>query len=345
MRVLRLHRPLDLRFHDEPVPEIAPGEVLIRVASVGVCASDVHYYRQGGIGDQVIKTPHVLGHEFSGTVVKVANEVKTLAEGARVAVEPGKACKQCSACREGYPNLCLNVVFFGTPPHDGVLKEYVAWPAELCAQISERTSFDEAAMIEPMAVGVYAVDLAEMAGGETVAIFGAGAIGLSVLQAARVVGVGKVVVSEPIPERRELAMTLGADVAIDSARTDCTAAILDETSGGAEVVFECAGMPESTWQTIEVTRPRGRVVVAGIPEVDQYCFPGSLSRRREVNIQLVRRSRNTSERSLEMVERGLVNVAAYATHHSAFDRSEDAFKLADQKTDGVLRALIRVSED
>ena len=203
MRVLRLHKPFDMRFHDEPVPEIGPDEVLIKVGSVGVCASDVHYYREGRIGDQVVEKPLVLGHEFSGTVVKAGERVKTLAEGARVAVDPGKPCKECDQCRDGYPNLCRNVIFFGTPPVDGVLREYVAWPAELCVQVSESMSLDEAAMIEPLAVGVYAVDLAEMAGGESVVILGAGAIGLSVLQAARVVGAGKIIVTEPIPERRE----------------------------------------------------------------------------------------------------------------------------------------------
>ena len=344
MRVIRLHKPFDMRFHDEPVPEIGPDEVLIRVGSVGVCASDLHYYREGRIGDQVVEKPHVLGHEFSGTVVKAGEQVKTLAEGARVAVDPGKACKECDQCREGYPNLCRNIIFFGTPPVDGVLCEYVAWPAELCVHVSESMSLDEAAMIEPLAVGVYAVDLAEMAGGESVVILGAGAIGLSALQAARVVGAGKIIVTEPIPERRAMGLKLGADLAIDSTE-DATERILQETGGGAEVVFECAATPESIWQSVEVARPSGRVLIVGIPEDDRYCFPGSASRRRAINLQFVRRSRNTAERSVEMVERGLVGVKDYVTHHFAFDQAEDAFKLAMEKTDGVLRAVIRVAEE
>jgi len=344
MRVLRLHKPFDLRYHDEPVPDIGPDEVLVKVGSVGVCASDVHYYREGKIGDQVVEKPIVLGHEFSGVIAKIGSDVKTLVEGARVAVEPSKACKQCELCKEGYANICPNVQFFGTPPIDGAFREYVAWPAELCIQIKDDVSLDEAAMIEPLAVGVYAVDLAEMAGRETVAILGVGAIGLSVLQAAKIVGAGKIIVSDPIAERRQLALKLGADIAIDPSATDLPDAVMRETGLGVEVVFECAGMPEAIWQTAQVVRPKGRVVVVGIPEEDQYCFGASKCRRKELNLQFVRRSRDTAERSVEMVERKLVDVASYATHRFPFDGAEDALKLAAEKIDGVVRAVIRVSD-
>lgn len=342
MKTLRLHKPFDVRYHEEPVPEIGPDEVLIQVGSVGVCASDIHYYREGRIGDQVVESPLILGHEFSGTVAKVGSQVTSLAEGARVAVEPGRHCKQCPACLAGYVNLCRSIVFFGTPPVDGSLREYLAWPAELCVQVSDSTSLDEAAMVEPLGVGVYAVDLAEMAGGEEVAILGAGAIGLSVLQAARVAGAGKLIVTDPIPERRALARRLGADVVLDPA--DSTAAIMNETDGGAQVVFECAGMPDAVWQTADVAALRGTIVVVGIPEEDHYSFNASLCRRREVTVRFVRRSRNAAERSVEMLERKLVDVAAYATHHFPFDRAEDAIRLAMDKTDGVVRAVIRVNE-
>ena len=341
MKVLRLHKPFDLRLHDEPIPEVGQDEVLVKVASVGVCASDVHYYREGRIGDQVVEKPLILGHEFSATVVGVGRNVKTLTEGDRVAVEPGKHCKRCAPCRQGYINLCPNIIFFGTPPVDGSLREYLAWPAELCVRVSDSVSFDEAAMIEPLAVGVYSAELAEMAGGETVAVLGAGAIGLSALQAARAAGASKVVVTEPIPERRKLAAKLGADVVLDPA-ADSTSAIIEQTRGGADVVFECAGMPDAVWQTVEVARPRGRVVIVGIPEEDQYCFPAGLARHREVSVQFVRRSRNAAEKSVEMVENKLVDVASYATHRFPFERSEDALKLAADKTDGVLRAVIHL---
>lgn len=344
MKSLRLHKPFDLQFHDEPIPDVGPDDVLIKVGSVGICASDVHYYKEGRIGDQVVTSPIILGHEFSGVVERVGSNVKTLTEGARVAVDPAQPCKQCEICKEGYPNLCPQVKFFGTPPIDGALREYLAWPAELCVQVSEEVSLDEAAMIEPLAVGVFAVDLAEMAGRETVAILGVGAIGLSVLQAAKIVGAGRIIVSEPIAERRDLAKKLGADIVIDPAAVDSTAAIKQETGAGVEVVFECAGMPDAVWQTASVVRPKGRIVIVGIPEGDNYTFDASLCRRKELNVQFVRRSRDTTERSVEMVERGMVDVKSYVTHRFPLDRAGDAIKLAGEKTDGVLRAVVQVGD-
>lgn len=344
MKVLRLHKPFDMRYSEEPVPEIGPDEVLLRVASVGVCASDVHYYREGRIGDQVVEKPIVLGHEFSAVVAAVGDRVRTLQEGARVAVEPGKPCGECPPCRQGHTNLCLNIVFFGTPPVDGCLREYLAWPAELCVQLGDSVSLDEAAMIEPLAVGVHAVDLAEIAGGESVVILGVGAIGLSVLQAAKVAGAGTIIATDPIPGRRMLAESLGASLTLDPLSENSTKAILEATGGGAEVVFECAGMPDAVWQTAGVARPKGRVVIVGIPEEDEYRFHGSLSRRRELTVQFVRRSKDAAERCAEMIERRLVDVKPYATHTFSFDDARSAFELAMDRRDGVVRAVIRVSE-
>lgn len=344
MKVLRLYKPFDMRFTDEPVPEVGPDEVLIKVGSVGVCASDVHYYREGRIGDQIVESPLVLGHEFSGTVVKTGENVTSISKGDRVAVEPGKPCGDCYACGRGLINLCPDVVFFGTPPVDGSLREYLAWPADLCIPIADSVSLDEAAMIEPLAVGVYAADLAQIRGGESAVILGAGAIGLSTLQGAKAAGIGKTVVTDPIPERRQAALRLGADVVFDPGDADCTEKIIGETDGGAQIVFECAGMPDAVWQSTFVARPKARLVIVGIPEEDSYCFNGSLSRRREVSVQFVRRSRSTAERSVKLVEQGKIDVRRYGTHVFDFDRAEDAFKLAMEKTDGVIRAVIRVAQ-
>ncbi len=345
MKVLRLHQPFDLRFHEEAIPETGPDDVLVKIRSVGICASDIHYYSEGKIGDQVPEKPIVLGHEFSATVVKVGDRVRSLVEGARVAVEPSRPCRECPMCRLGNINVCPDVKFFGTPPTDGCLREYLAWPAELCLPVSESVSVDEAAMIEPLAVGVYAVDLAEIAGRETIAVLGAGAIGLSVIQAARIAGVGKIIVSEPIAERRELAGKFGADVLIDPNALDSTAAICEHSDGGAEIVFECAGTSVAISQTPRVAAIKGRIIIVGIPSARDYTFDASLSRRRGLNVQFVRRSKNTAERCIELVERKMVQVAPYATHFFPFDRSEDAFKLAMAKTNGVVRAIVRVSEE
>ncbi|MDO8684818.1 MAG: NAD(P)-dependent alcohol dehydrogenase [Armatimonadota bacterium] len=345
MRVIRLHAPFDLRMHEEPVPQVKPDEVLIRVKSVGVCASDLHYYKEGRIGTNVVEKPLIIGHEPSGVIEEVSAEVVGLRKGDRVAIEPAKPCRECKFCRQGYTNVCKSVEFFGTPPIDGALREFVAWPARLAIPIPENVSFDEAAMVEPLSVGVYAVKVSDMKGGETIAILGAGAIGLSVLQAAKLKGADKIIVTEPVAERRQVALKLGAHTVIDPSQGNVIEQALAANGGNEpDIVFECAGEPETFAQAVEIARPLGTVVIVGIPSADEYSFPASPSRRKGLTIKLLRRSRGVTEESIEMVSRGLVNVASFATHTFPLEKTREAFELAAAKTDGVIRAVIHVDE-
>ena len=330
--------------HDEPAPVAGEGEVLIRVKSVGVCASDLHYYQEGRIGSQVVESPLILGHEPSGVIEEIGPGVSGLKKGDRVAVEPARPCWSCDICRAGHTHVCKNVRFFGTPPEDGALRQLVAWPARLAIPMPENVSFDEAAMIEPLAVGMHAAKVAGLKGGETVAVLGAGAIGLSVLQAVRLRNPARVIVTEPIPERRQAALRLGADAALDSASGDVVNEVI-AANGGRELdfVFECAGEPDAFTQTCEMVRPLGAPVIVGIPSEDAYCFPASISRRKELTIRLIRRSCGEAEESLEMVGRGLVDVKSYVTHTFPLERTREAFELAAAKADGAVRVVIRVS--
>ena len=345
MKALRLHKPYDLQLHDEVVPVPNSGEVLIQVKSVGVCASDLHYYREGRIGDQVITSPHILGHEFSGVVAGLGKGVTGIKVGARVAVEPAKPCGVCEICREGLINVCPKVEFFGTPPFQGALREYLTWPANLVMPVPDSMSFDEAAMIEPLAIGVYAVELSGLKGGETVVILGAGAIGLSCLQAAKIAGAGKTVVVEPVPERRELAKKLGADIALDSRMLNVQQVVTDLIGKyGADITFEAAGDFLAVKQTVCFARPVGTIVIVGIPDEDIYAFDASIARRKELTVKFCRRSRATAEKSIELVEEKKADVKSYATHVFPLERAAEAFELAYEKKDGVIRAVIRLSE-
>jgi L-iditol 2-dehydrogenase len=342
MKVLRLHAPFDLRISEEPVPDIRPDEVLIRIKSVGVCASDLHYYSEGRIGTQIIDKPLIIGHEPSGVIEDVGAAVTSLKKGDRVAVEPAKPCRQCDLCRAGHTHVCKQVQFFGTPPVDGALREFVAWPANLAMPIPDNVSLDEAAMVEPLAIGVHAANISHMKGGETVAVFGAGAIGLSVLQAVKVKGAKKIIVSEPVPERRELALKLGADVAMDTSEDVVDRIIAANDDKQLDLSFECAGQPETFCQAAEVARPLATVVIVGIPSEDEYCFPASSSRRKELTIHIQRRSCGTAEESIQLIERGLVDVKSLVTHVFPLERAREAFELAIAKTDGVIRAAIHL---
>jgi L-iditol 2-dehydrogenase len=196
-------------------------------------------------------------------------------------------------------------------------------------------------MLEPLAVGIYAEELAAIRPGDTVAILGAGAIGLSVLQPAKLAGAGKILVSDPIAARRELAKGLGADVVC--APEDIRTAAGELThERGFDVVFECAGQPESIRETSLLARVLGRVMIVGIPRGDDYTFDASAARRRQLTVTFVRRSNLTAERAIELAANGEVDVLGYVTHVFPLEKVGEAMELAESRSDGVLRAVIRV---
>ena len=194
----------DIRIEEIEKPALRPDEALVKVKAVGVCGSDVHYYLNGRIGNQVVRGAHILGHEVSGEVVEVGSDVKNITSGTRVAVEPGIPCRQCKHCKEGRYNICPQVKFLGTPPVDGAYREYLPFPADLLYPIPEGMSFASAALIETLAVGMYAVELAEVKAGDDVAILGCGPIGMVTLKAAKAQRAGRIFVTDLIDERLEV---------------------------------------------------------------------------------------------------------------------------------------------
>jgi L-iditol 2-dehydrogenase len=233
----------------------------------------------------------------------------------------------------------------GTPPTNGALRDYIAWPARLAVKVPDSLSFDEIAMLEPLAIGVYAVELAKPKVNDTVVILGAGAIGLSVLQAAKVSRVKRVIVSEPVEARRMYALKLGASSVIDPSTTNLEREIARLTGGrGADIVFECTGEDAAVHDTCLIARPLGKVMIVGIPDGDQYTFNASAARRKQLTAVFVRRSNQTLEKSIEIVTTGKANVACFATHRFPLERAAEAMELAINKTDGVLRAIIAVND-
>jgi len=343
MKALRLHQDRTFELTCEPIPEIAPDEALLRVRAVGVCASDVHYYKEGAIGDAVIRKPIILGHEAAGEVVTTGSAVTGLPAGARVAIEPSNPCGVCPVCKKGWGNICPHVKFFGTPPVDGCFREYVAWPAHLCLPIPDSLSLEEAAMTEPMAVGIYATDLAEMKGGETVAVLGAGAVGLSVMQAAKVAGASRIWVSEPVASRAEVARRLGATDVLSEDPAQAVEKIWEQTGGyGPDIVFECAGAHEAMQQAVRLSAYNGQLVAVGIPYPNEVVFTASVARRKNLTIKCVRRSRNAVDRAIQWAAEGRIDLRSYATHRFPLEHVQDAMDLAHEKRDGVIRAIIEL---
>jgi L-iditol 2-dehydrogenase len=345
MRASRLHGIRDIRVEDLPRPTPGPGEVLLKVAAVGTCGSDVHYYVEGGIGDQVVTAPIVMGHEFSAWVADLGQGVTGLEIGQLVAVEPAIPCGECESCQHGHPNLCPDVVFCGTPPVDGVFAEYTVKPAENCFPLPAGLSPADGAMLEPLGIAIHTVDLAHLRPGYTVAVLGAGPIGLLTAAIARAAGATKVYMTEPLAYRRAFALRYAADAALDPETTDVVAEILGLTDGrGVDVAFEAAGAAETPDQAARVTRPGGKVVVVGIPSDDTMTFTAGVTRRKGLTIKLVRRMKHTYPRAIALVEKGLVDVESLATHEFPLERIGEAFEMVANYDDGVLRAIIQVAD-
>jgi L-iditol 2-dehydrogenase len=345
MRAARLYDIRDIRVEDVPRPTPGPGEVLLRIASVGVCGSDVHYYLDGRIGDQVVTAPIVIGHEFSAWITELGPGVEDLEIGQLVAVEPGVHCGKCESCQTGHPNLCPNIRFFGTPPFDGIYVEYVAMPAENCFPLPEGFSPADGAMLEPLGIAIHSVSLARMKPGQTAAVLGAGPIGLLTAAVAKVSGADTVYMTEPLAYRRQFALNYVADAALNPNEegTDVIAQIKRLTGGrGVDVAFEAAGAPETPNQAGDLARLGGKVIFIGTTPEDTMTLTPSIFRRKGLTVKWVRRMQHTYPRAIRLVKNGLVDVKSMVTHTFPLERTGDAFEMVSTYQDNVLKAMIEV---
>jgi len=345
LRAARLHGIRDLRLEDLPQPAPGPGQVLLRVAAVGVCGSDIHYYQSGHIGAQAAPSPLILGHEFSARVAALGAGVTAgLAVEQLVAVEPAVSCGQCEACQQGNPNLCPDVRFCGAPPVDGAFAEYIVMPAQNCFPLPQELDAVEGALLEPLGIALHSVDLAQLKPGQTVAVLGAGPIGLLTAAVARAASAGAVYVSEPLAYRRQFALSYAADAAIDPTETDVAAEIARLTGGrGVDVTFEAAGASSTPDQAAAATRPGGRVILIGIPANDQLVLTASNARRKGLTVKMVRRMKHTYPRAMRLVHSGALALGPLATHTFPLTRIAEAFETVAAYRDGVLRAIVQPS--
>ena len=346
MRAARLHGIRDIKLEDLPRPTPGPDEVLLKVASVSICGSDVHYYLEGRIGSQVVTGPIIMGHEFSAWVAELGPGIEELDVGQLVAVDPAIYCGECEPCQHGHPNLCPNVHFRGTPPIDGVFAEYTVMPAGNCFPLPPGFGPAEGAMLEPLGVAIHSVDLAHLRPGYTVAVLGAGPIGLLIAAVAKASGASAIYMTEPLAYRRQFALDYIADAALDPYEngTDVVAEIMRLTGGrGVDVAFEAAGAPETPQQAAAVARIGGKVIVAGIPADDTMTMNASTVRHKGLTIKLVRRMKHTYPRAIRLVQTGMVDVKSLVTHTFPLERITEAFEMVAAYDDGVLRAIIQVS--
>ncbi len=344
MKTAVLTKLRDLEVRDRPVPVIQrEDDVLVRVRRVGVCGSDVHYYTTGRIGSQVVDFPFPVGHEMAGEIAEVGPAVTGLAPGQRVAVDPAVSCGDCDQCRVGRPHTCRHLKFLGCPGQmDGCLSEYIVMPAECCFPIPASMSYDEAALSEPLSIGLYATRLAGEMAGKSVGILGAGPIGLSVLLPARSQGAARLYVADPLDYRRALAAEHGAHWTGNPDCQDVVGEISAEEPELLDVVFECCGEQAAIDQGADLLKPGGTLMIVGIPETDRICYTPDIARRHELTFQNVRRQNGCVQPALDLIAGGEINPEFMATHHFGIDECKQAFDLVDQYADGVVKAMIHL---
>ena len=335
-----IHGVRDIRV--EPFTPNKPnrGEVTVDVASVGVCGSDLHYYKDGGIGSALIEKPFVPGHEFSARVQQDVEELG-ISRGQLVAVDPALPCHQCEWCHRGHHNLCPHVVFLGAPPHHGALTQNVVVPQQSLIKLPSAMTADQGAMLEPLGVSIHAIDLAKPRLLESVAVLGCGAIGLGVLQLLKLSTSGKIIAVDPQSHRANAAKGLGAHAVGDSVD-----AILDETAGkGCDLVIEATNSPDGFTHAVLASKIGGRIVLAGIPDGNMYSpLSASEVRRRGLNIKLSRRMGTVYPRAIELVSEGKVDVDALVSHHFPLEETPHAFALQDDEATGLIKSIISVAQ-
>ena len=342
----------DVRTESRPVPQPKEDEVLVRVKRVGVCGSDVHYFTRGRIGDFVVRQPMILGHECSGVIEAIGSGVTSYKAGDRVAIEPGYTCRRCFYCKTGRYNLCPNVTFMATPPVDGAFCEYVAWPEDFVFGLPANVTFEAGAMMEPLAVGLWAAERGGVKSGDAVAIFGSGPIGLLTLQAAKVAGATTLIVVDLLDARLAHARRLGATHTVndeDGTALEQLRAIATGLRGpgpvhsGVDVAFETAGAERATRNALASVRPGGVAVLVGLPPQPMVEVDLVAASSKEIDIRGQFRYANRYPVAITLSASGRVDVESLVTHHFPLEEVADALVFADRHKDESLKVMVDVS--
>lgn len=325
----------------EKPSNILPGEVLIRIKYVGVCGSDVHYYTEGRIGSQVVDYPFMVGHECSGIVVAKGDGVTHLEVGDLVAIDPSVHCGQCEQCLSGRPHTCLHNKFLGCPGQvEGCLTEYIVMPGFTCFPVTDLMDAEEAALLEPFTIGVYAVRLADAAENSRIAIFGAGPIGLSILMKLLADNRKSIGVIEPLDYRLEKAGEIGAGWLINPATEELLQVFQERGDGEVDIVFDASGEQEAIDNALQILKPGGKLILVGIPPSAQYIFNMDLMRRKEITVINVRRQNHCYEEAIQLVKSKKVNLKQMVTHYFQLRKTPVAFDMVAGYRDNVIKAMI-----
>ncbi|HML16018.1 MAG TPA: alcohol dehydrogenase catalytic domain-containing protein [Bryobacteraceae bacterium] len=318
------------------------GEVTVRIRAVGVCGSDLHWYQDGRMGEFPAAFPQVLGHEPAGEILAVGKGVEKFSAGDRVVMEPSLTCGHCEFCIKGYHNHCVKTIFMGGPQAPGMFREYITLPAANCTHFSNDLSYATATLAEPLAVMMHMLELIEIRVGDTVAVTGAGPVGMLCAAMARAAGASRVFIADRLAYRLRLAMAMGADVAIHTTSQPVVETVLDATGGrGVDLVMEASGCAELMNAAIRMARMGGTVMQIGIfselmPKIDIHT-----AMLKELDLKTLKRSNHRAIEALKLLGTGKIPTSLI-THSLTLGETPRAFEMLTNYTDGVGKAIIEV---
>lgn len=343
MKAAVMHAPREIRMEERPRPSAAPGELLVKVRHVGICGSDMHFLKDGRLGNWVVDAPLILGHESAGEVVELGAGVRGFAVGDAVALEPGVPCGACRNCMTGHYNLCPEMSFMAIPhERDGVFCEYVSHPAKMCFKLPANVGTLEGGLCEPLSVGLYAVEKSGARLGQSAVIFGSGCIGLVTLLVLKAVGVADVTVVDVVQKRLDKALELGARRVIRGDWEDAVAALM--ATGGCDVVFDAAGSPVTALQATRVVAPNGVVVMVGMAADPVIGLDVGTLAAREARLETIFRYRNHYPTAIRAVESGVIPLKNIVSHVFPFETIAESILFNMDNPGEVVKGVISFAD-
>jgi len=341
MRAAVLHAPRDLRYEEVPVPSTRPEEVLVRITTNGLCGSDIHFFKEGKLGPFVVDRPYIPGHEACGVIVREANTGGPR-QGTRVAFEPGIPCRRCALCKSGRYNLCRDVVFMSAPPISGTFAEYAAVAADFAHPLPDNVDEESAAFVEPLAVGVQACTRAGLQAAATVAIIGAGPIGLVTMLVARAFGAARAILVDTVPSRLALGGRLGAAVTINALEREPQARVAEVTSGlGVDYVFDASGSSVACASAPGLAARGGSVTIIGWPDKAAFPYPVELDIEKELDVHGVNRYCNAFPRAIALLARGVIDMHPLVSHRYSLEHVVEAFSFPADHPAETIKVMIK----
>lgn len=330
MKAAFLTEPGAIEMREISIPTPDDDQVLVKVAAVGVCGSDVHFYAHGNIGTMIMKEPFVLGHELSGRITAVGKNVDPARVGKRVAIEPQRPCRTCHECKSGRYNLCPNIIFYAVPHVNGAFTEYVTIQDDFAFDLPDSISFEAGALLEPLSVAIWSCQRAEISVGSRVLIAGAGPIGVILAQTAKAFGASEVIITDTVESRREFALKHGASIAMDPTK---------ESVHGLDVnaFIDATGVGRAVYDGIKAVGPAGRAILVGMGD-DDVLLPVDYIQAKEIWVSGIFRYTNTWPTAIDLVASGKVNLDALVTHRFNLDQVEEA--LQAPKLPGAMKPVV-----